>query len=161
MKPRHATALALVGWYLMVPMVQKGKPVESDDPPRSRGSNTSASKCGQTHYITFHSHVDLKAPFSKWSILYYSDSLRDCEAFLDRFKSRAKSDLIPPGGDDEKRINVMDETLSANAKCVAGDDPRLKRNEEIRAFQLMTPESRARVFGQLERELKPGRPNGK
>ncbi len=34
MKPRHAAALALVGWYLMVPPIQNGRP--NDQAPFSK-----------------------------------------------------------------------------------------------------------------------------
>ncbi len=50
MKPRHTTALALVGWYLMMP------------PLDERGK------------------VDKSAPVSQWTILQGFDTARNCEA---------------------------------------------------------------------------------
>jgi hypothetical protein len=88
MKPRHAAALALVGWYLMMPMIMS-KESESDCPPDSIGTKTSPSNCGQHHYITFREHVDSNAPLSKWSIAYFTDSMWGCKAFLDKYKAKS------------------------------------------------------------------------
>ena len=155
MKPRHAVALALVGWYVMVPMVQKGKAVVSDTPPDSTGAKTSKSKRGRMRYIRFKLAYDPKAHLSKWMMAYYSDSMRSCQAFLKNLKRPGK----PPRGLDEKELakwKQMNRTLAANAKCIASDDPRLKGNKHIRMFQSSTPQFRARVFRSLERRLKKG-----
>jgi hypothetical protein len=48
---RHATALALVGWYLMLPPGRRGEKVAPD----------------------------FSAPLSEWSIYASFDSARDCE----------------------------------------------------------------------------------
>jgi hypothetical protein len=160
MMPRHAAALALVAWFLMMPMIMN-KESESDSPPDSISAKPSPSDCGQQHYITFRGHVDPKAPLSRWSIANFSDSMRSCEALLDKFKARSYGNR---GADaDQKRIQ-MDERLRANAKCVAGDDLRLNGNEEVREFQLMTPNERRlliRDIGRSESEQKPATPNGK
>ena len=53
MKPRHAAALALVGWYLMVPPVD-GKSVDSDAPLSKwtvYATSDSARKCEGTRMI--------------------------------------------------------------------------------------------------------------
>jgi hypothetical protein len=50
-KPRHAAALALVGWYLMIP------------PPHSRSSNS------------FEQHP----PLAQWSVYRKYDSADECE----------------------------------------------------------------------------------
>jgi hypothetical protein len=154
MKSRHAAALALVGWYLMMPMVQKKKLVETASPPM--GTKTSESDCGQLHYLTGEARVDPKAPLSKWMIGHYSDSMQDCQAFLNKIKSQEKSEGNAEGARDPKGTEVMEQTLVANAKCVAGDDPRLKGNEEVREFQLMRldPKSAGGAVGCLERDRK-------
>ena len=154
MKPRHAAALALVGWYLMVPMVQKKGPVETLGPPT--GAKTSGSDCGQLHYLAYEARVDPKAPLSKWMIGHYSDSMQDCQAFLNKMKSSDKSEGNAERGRDRKGIEAMGQTLVANAKCVAGDDPGLKGNEEVREFQLMRldPKSAGGAVGCLERDRK-------
>ena len=59
MKPRHAAALALVGWYLISPPL----------------------------YGTHAEKVDPKAPFSKWVIVGKYDTIQDCESDLDAMKS--------------------------------------------------------------------------
>jgi hypothetical protein len=157
MSLRHDAALALVGWYLMMPMVQKKKPVETTSPPM--GAKTSESDCGQLHYFTFEARVDPKAPLSKWMIGHYSDSMQDCQAFLNKIRSQEKSEGNAERGRDRKGIGVKKQTLVANAKCVAGDDPRLKGNEEVREFQLMIldPKSAGGAVGCLERDRKADR----
>jgi hypothetical protein len=146
MNLRHAATLALVGWYLMMPLVMNKEPTEIC-PPDSIGAKTSASGCGQLHYIYNEGRVDPKAPLSKWSVACYSESMRDCQAFLDKFK-KAKSD-----GD------AMDQTFATNAQCVAGDDPRLKGNEEVREFQQLRTGSKSGTldFGCLEQARKAAR----
>jgi hypothetical protein len=54
MKPRHAAALALVGWYLMVPPTTRGGPAE----------------------ILFH------APLSKWEVGEENDTKAECASSL-------------------------------------------------------------------------------
>jgi hypothetical protein len=151
MNLRHAAALALVGWYLMTPMIMN-KESESDSPPDSIGAKTSPSNCGQEHYITFRGHVDPKAPLSKWSVAYFSDSMRGCEAFLDKFKAKSYGD---------RGADKMEEALRANAKCVANDDPRLKENGEVRGFQLMAPSERRLMIRDIERDEREQKPAGR
>jgi hypothetical protein len=158
MNLRHAAALASVGWYLMMPLVQNKKPVEIC-PPDSIGAKTSASGCGQLHYIYNEARVDPKAPLSKWSMACYSNSMRDCQAFLDKFK-KAKSDRNLETGRSQKTVgDVMDQTFGTNAQCVAGDDPRLKGNEQIREFQQLgaRTKSGALDFGCLEQARRAAR----
>ena len=124
----------------------------------SFGAKTSPSNCGQHHYITFREHLDPKAPLSKWSIAYFSDSVRGCEAFLDKYK--AKSYGNPEAGADRKRIE-MEEALGAKAECIASDDPRLKENEEVREFQLMTPSERRLMIRDIERSERDLKPAGR
>jgi len=101
MKPRHTAALALVGWFLMMPLIMNKEPVEIC-PPDSVGAKTPASGCEQLRYIYNEAQVDPKAPLSKWSLACYSDSLRDCQTFLDKFK-KARSDLNLERGDSKKK----------------------------------------------------------
>jgi hypothetical protein len=159
MNLRHVAALALVGWYLMMPMVQKKKPGETANPPM--GAKRSESDCGQLHYLAFEARVDPKAPLSKWMIGHYSDSMQDCQAFLNKIKSKDKSEGNAERGRDRKGIEVMGQTLVASAKCVEGDDPRLKGNEEVREFQLMRldPRSAGGAVGCLERDRKADKGN--
>jgi hypothetical protein len=66
MKPRHAAALALVGWYLMVP-------------PLSRSSNR--QKIGS----------DFSRPLSEWLSVSVYDSEADCNKEIDAMNQRAAS----------------------------------------------------------------------
>src|SRR5215469_7537660 len=125
-KPRHAAAVALVGWCVMVPLIHRKE---------------SESTHGQMHYIGFRAWVDPKAPLSKWSVFYSDSSRRNCQAVLKKFRSEANSDKIEKDV-DRQRSKAMAQKLAAHAKCIAHDDPRIKRNEQIRQLQLMSPESR-------------------
>jgi hypothetical protein len=75
-KPRHAAALALVGWYLMVP-----PPVIHSSVP-----------------------VDTDAPLSKWGIFSAHDSAADCEQTLVAFYKLAKTELVANPADERYRI---------------------------------------------------------
>jgi len=155
MKPRHTAALALVGWFLMMPMIMDKEPVEIC-PPDSVGAKTPASGCEQQRYIYNEARVDPTAPLSKWSMACYSESLRDCQAFLDKI-TNARSDRDLERGRSEKSIgDAMDEKFGTSAQCVASDDPRLKGNEMIREFQqLRTRDKSGAVdFGCLEQARK-------
>ena len=76
MKPRYGTALALVGWYLMVP------------PPVLRSSLP----------------VDLGAPLSEWRLFSARDSAAECEQELVAFYKVAKTELIANPADQRDRI---------------------------------------------------------
>jgi hypothetical protein len=118
MKPRHAAALALVGWYLMEPPIVG---------PYGRGRVYDAS-----------------APLSRW--YFYNELKSDIHNPLDRahatkFRSKDQCDAkreekwpanpppIPPtvGGGMTERIETWRE-LGAKSLCVSADDPRLKAN---------------------------------
>jgi hypothetical protein len=145
MNLRHAAALAFVGWYLMMLLIMNKEPVEIC-PPDSIGSKTSASGCGQLHYIYNEARVDPKAPLSKWSVACYSDSMRDCQAFLDKFK-KAKSDRnLERNRSQKSNGDEMDQTLGTSAQCVASDDPRLKGNEQIREVQQLRTRTKSGVL---------------
>jgi hypothetical protein len=75
-KPRHAAALALVGWILMVP------------PPVLHSSLP----------------VDLGAPLSEWRLFSLHDSAADCEQGLVAFYKLAKTELAANPADERDRI---------------------------------------------------------
>ena len=62
MKPRHAAALALVGWYLIGPPLKAGKP----------------------------SVVDWNAPVSKWLPISFFDTETDCQNTIEAVKARTE-----------------------------------------------------------------------
>jgi hypothetical protein len=76
MKLRHAAALALVGWYLMVP-----PPVIHSSVP-----------------------VNLDAPLSEWGIFSGHDSAAECEQTLVEFYKLAKTELVANPADERYRI---------------------------------------------------------
>jgi uncharacterized protein YfaP (DUF2135 family) len=75
-KTRHAAALVLVGWYLMVP-----PPVPHSSVP-----------------------VDLDAPLSKWRFFSTHDSAAQCEQGLVAFYKLAKTELAANPADERDRI---------------------------------------------------------
>ena len=76
MKPRHAAALSLAGWYLMVP-----PPLLHANPP-----------------------VDLEAPLSKWSLFSMHDSAAECEKGLVAFYKLARAELTANPADEGDRM---------------------------------------------------------
>ncbi len=117
MKPRHAAALALVGWYLMMPLIQGEKEtvVDSKADPH-------------LHYIFLDARIDLKAPLSKWTGIYAGESERDCNVF----RARHSKGSGPSGTEEERRRYAqMDKILRDHATCIASDDPRLKGNRHL------------------------------
>jgi hypothetical protein len=103
MKLRHAAALALVGWYLMVP---PGTSKDAPDQP-----------------LTF----DGSAPLSKWKIVGSYDSASGC----DDGKKEVPNDLLQAAdreSDEGKKKEFLQwmASLMEAQKCISTDDPRLK-----------------------------------
>jgi hypothetical protein len=96
---RHAAALALVGWYLMMP------PVKQD--------------CSQWPDQPCSVHVDMTAPLSKWQHRLVFDSAQECQERLATMNS--------PSDGNSSMDNFL-AVMNRNAQCVASDDPRLKGN---------------------------------
>jgi len=84
MKPRHAAALALVGWYLMIP-------------PRSSGQKA----------------VDSGAPLSKWTVSSAYDAAHECEGakFLNREGHKQDTDPLKAAFDAAQCIATDDPRL--------------------------------------------------
>jgi hypothetical protein len=109
MKPRHAAAFALVGWYLMLPpavMPKTGDPIT---------------------WITY----DSSAPIYQWNHMDSFDHAGDCEAarkaLLDKTKENA-SIVVPEKMSQADVKRSLDERVlnAVSAECIATDDPRLK-----------------------------------
>ncbi len=110
MKPCYATALALVGWYLMVPPSPDGI------------------------------FPNEKAPLSKWVIVTGADGAYICRELDIALQKRAKREwrarigTRPPGEDKASWDKAVQETIEemwkitpiGYATCVSTDDPRLK-----------------------------------
>ena len=108
MKLRHAAALALVGWYLLIP------PVFSPMGSNPRSSN------------------DLSAPLNRWDIWGNAfDSEVSCRKEKERLRAEAPRRLRfaheHPDQDPNGNIVAVSEAWQL-AECIASDDPRLKRN---------------------------------
>ena len=101
MNLRHAAALALVGWYLMVP------------PP-----------------IPGTARVDQSAPLSQWKVRRQFPHDQGCEAAKARLREQALAAQTQNDAADPRRgeRNPEQRCILCNAQCVAQDDPRLKSN---------------------------------
>jgi hypothetical protein len=107
MNLRHASALALVGWYLLAPPIVH-------DPS--------------------HWHPNMKAPLSEWIVAKSFESASECEKRL--AEDNAKAENAQSLASMTKQMNDMggghvwdtDELLKemVNEHCIASDDPRLK-----------------------------------
>ena len=117
MRSRHAVALALVGWYLMV--------------PRLNGDSTK---------------VEVGAPLAQWIKGHEfptqgeCDSMRHDEAVKVRNIDPAEPVMAFNGG--VIRARVLRERAEA-AQCIAADDPRLKDNDGDTSSSPQVPTSPA------------------
>ncbi len=96
MKPRHAAALALVGWYLMMPPI----------PPK-----------GSTPMVG----VDAQAPLSKWTVSSGFDTAAACHVA----HGKLLDDAAKLGNPKELEV-IRIQVAMADSQCIATDDPRLK-----------------------------------
>jgi hypothetical protein len=110
MNLRHAAALALVGWYLMVPPMCADHPVpawcrESTDPVR------------------------------QWAIREKFNTEKECNAKLNSWRERTRPTVVCGSSDQKSCWNelsplqhrvVIDEMDAKWANCISSDDPRLK-----------------------------------
>jgi len=101
MKPRHAVALALVGWYLMVPPFHLDKTGVIDA-------------------------VNDYAPISTWERLRSYDAIADCEA--DRRKNIEATKQMLGQRNLAGNLGALRILDAEDAQCIATNDPRLKGN---------------------------------
>ncbi len=101
MNPRHAAALALVGWYLMMP------------PPKSI---VILPRANLTTQWTTPDH--LPPPLAKWLIEDGYDSATQC--------SESKQQMMQSAADPKNPMNPMARAEWLGIQCIATDDPRLK-----------------------------------
>lgn len=101
MKPRHAAALALVGWYLMLPPTAgvPGFPLQ-----RTPNDN---------------------APLSKWTVLQAYDSAAACNARQSTLFKHAERRAATHSSHSSELREWRDEL--AASQCIASDDPRLAK----------------------------------
>src|SRR5258708_33138358 len=104
MKPRHAAALAVVGWYLMEPPMLGGNP-PIYEPPRP----------------------DLSAPLERWIVDDTFDTASQCRAALASVREVPENlDVRRLTAEQFAQIQASKKGLWASSdQCVASDDPRL------------------------------------
>jgi hypothetical protein len=106
MTPRHAAALALVGWYLMMP------------PPAPR--HESALERSEAYEGKF--KVLIGAPMSLWSIFDSFDNVADFHMVRDGLIARSQRDIDA----FLSKVSIADQ-MKYFAQCIASDDPRLAK----------------------------------
>ena len=122
MRPRHAAALALVGWYLMVPPVGHARIRDLLHWIDSR--------------VVVTDECNPDAPISEWKQFEAYETLSDCktnrEKAADQTKEKLKvADKIVRealGGQPSKEEIQRDQaevTCATYARCIETDDPRL------------------------------------
>src|ERR1700722_13568390 len=113
MKPCHAAALALVGWFLMTP------PNTGMDPPGSRDEGAPLSKW------FFYNELKLNSKDDRAHAMEFQTA-EQCEEKKEQ-RWPAHPPPIPPtvGGDVTRRVNRWREA-GAKSRRVSSDDPRLK-----------------------------------
>ena len=105
MNPRHAAALALLGWYLMVPP-----------------QNPHWREKRQPLY-------DESVPLSEWDINESFDTAIECQALRDKLLNegvKARNRTFDETHDEGQATVVLQNWTSG--RCVSTDDPRLKGN---------------------------------
>jgi hypothetical protein len=102
MKPRHATALALVGWYLLMPSI------------------TYSPKVGWALGSWW---TEEKPDFASWQIVRSYDSAGDCERARKTLSLKA-----PDDAQDREGYARQLPMMKSDAVCISTDDPRLKGN---------------------------------
>jgi hypothetical protein len=119
MKSRHAVALALVGWYLLLPPIISG--------PLTNGQIGRKLSDGE--------------PYSRWKAWGSYDSASECEAQRQLLFSRSAAEagkiasasgcgsaagcdpIVPNSPTTLKGLELVRQMV---AECIASDDPRLK-----------------------------------
>ena len=108
MKPRHAAALALAGWFLMVP------------PIADRAYDISQVRV-----------IEGDAPLSNWVIKRAYDSAEECEKVREELRNRSVPIVLKQAlfnhkdANSAERIQTIDNVQNGIAECIANDDPRL------------------------------------
>jgi hypothetical protein len=152
MKLHHAAALALVGWYLMLPPTQemldsacqfKHPTITGEARALVRGGDENIVQCDLESL-----QLDASAPLSNWDTGGTFESLAECQADQKRpLTEREKTAFEFPAHlmfDDDRNLRPKASTRLPNdfvklfvearqsardvSRCVATNDPRLKGN---------------------------------
>jgi hypothetical protein len=103
MKQRHAAALAVVGWHLMLP------PLQFVGPPNDPYSLAI---------------VDDAAPLSRWLPMMTLETLQECHNFSTRLARNMRKSVKTER--DKRDVETLIGIWLGKYQCVATDDPRLK-----------------------------------
>jgi hypothetical protein len=103
MNPRHATALALLGWYLMTPPLRAGKPMGADA-------------------------IGPEAPLRLCQNMGSFDGAADCYQYMQFVTERHDAGKSADGGNLSADLKAEFQAEDSHAVCVATDDPNLKDN---------------------------------
>ena len=113
MKPRHASALALVGWYLIVPPASDWKRFQAVE---------------EVSGYFAHLGPFYPAPFEKWKKLGEFYSQANCESarqsILRRDGTITEQPMLPNGS-----MPSANQYQASHATCIASEDPRLKESK--------------------------------
>src|SRR5579864_5334425 len=101
MKPRQAAALALVGWYLMLPPLHFVGP--ANDP----------------YSLAI---VNNAAPLSRWLPMMTFKTLQECDNFSIRLARNLRKSVNTER--DKKDVETLIEIWLDKYQCVSTDDPR-------------------------------------
>ena len=96
MKPRHTAALALVGWYLLVPLL-----------------------------VNAPYKVDTEAPLRSWKVYQTFDTRDECDKSRLAGQAKYKHTASAQVGSIKKGTRAFALQMTF-ARCVSSDDPRLK-----------------------------------
>jgi hypothetical protein len=105
MKLHHAAALALTGWYLMLPPLHFVGP--ASDP----------------YSLAI---VDSAAPLSRWLAMMTFKTLQECDDFSAHLARNLRQSVNTER--DKKDVETLIEIWLDKYQCVATEDPRLKKN---------------------------------
>jgi hypothetical protein len=96
MKPRHAFALALVGWYLLLPPL-----------------------------VNAPYKVDTEAPLASWKVYQTFDTRDECDKSRLAVRDKYEHTASAPVGSIKKGTRAFALQMTF-AQCISSDDPRLK-----------------------------------
>jgi hypothetical protein len=142
MSLRHAAALAVVGWYLMVPPTQEALDSSCSAHPTFSVSGFLLSLLGretEEQHLNRCDHEGLlfvpEALLSKWSQGGEFETLAECRTeqqrpYTEQEKALAEftSGFTAKSGISKEDLIRSGEQGIALSKCIASDDPRLKEN---------------------------------
>jgi hypothetical protein len=126
MKPRHAAALALVGWYLMVPF--------PDAPGQTPNFRATLSQWNQMGAFDTAVACDKERESRRKLAAEALEQVKReiIEDFLRRNKAAQPSNRppskVPPKVHDDEVTASTDALEVAASRCIASDDSRLKGN---------------------------------